>query len=86
MGRKRKFGEKSAFVSIRVPKSKRKEYRNAVRDFVEKKFATETKFEFESVSEDKESKIKLNTINLNKWKNIADLNNKMKKLDKKKEI
>ena len=38
MGRKKKFGEESDFVSIRVPKSKRKEYRNAIKDFVEKKF------------------------------------------------
>lgn len=42
MGRKRKFGEESDFVSVRVPKSKRKEYRNAIRDFVEKKFARES--------------------------------------------
>ena len=38
MGRKRKFGEESDFVSVRVPKSKRKEYRTAIKDFVEKKF------------------------------------------------
>ena len=43
MGRKRKFGEKSAWVSVRVPKSKVKEYRMAVREFVEKKFAVELK-------------------------------------------
>jgi len=42
MGRKRKFGEESDFVSVRVPKSKRKEYRNAIRGFVEKKFARES--------------------------------------------
>ena len=38
MGRKKKFGEESDFVSVRVPKSKRKEYRNAIKNFVEKKF------------------------------------------------
>ena len=38
MGRKKKFGEESDFVSVRVPKSKRKEYRKAIKDFVEKKF------------------------------------------------
>ena len=38
MGRKKKFGEESDFVSVRVPKSKRKEYRNAIKHFVEKKF------------------------------------------------
>jgi len=35
MGRKKKFGEESDFVSVRVPKSKRKEYKNAIKDFVE---------------------------------------------------
>lgn len=38
MGRKKKFGEESDFVSVRVPKSKRKEYRNEIKEFVEKKF------------------------------------------------
>jgi len=42
MGRKRKFGEESDFVSVRVPKSKRKEYRTAIKHFVEKKFASES--------------------------------------------
>ena len=44
MGRKKKFGEESDFVSVRVPKSKRSEYRNAIKHFVEKKFATESEF------------------------------------------
>ena len=42
MGRKKKFGEESDFVSVRVPKSKRKEYRNAIKDFVDDKFAHES--------------------------------------------
>lgn len=42
MGRKKKFGEESDFVSVRVPKSKRQEYRTAIKDFVEKKFATDS--------------------------------------------
>jgi len=42
MGRKKKFGEESDFVSVRVPKSKRKEYRTAIKLFVEKKFASES--------------------------------------------
>jgi len=37
MGRKWKFGEESDFVTVRVPKSKRDEYRRAIREFVEKK-------------------------------------------------
>ena len=45
MGRKRKFGEESAWVSVRVPKSRVKEYRVAVRKFVEAKFALKTEFE-----------------------------------------
>ncbi|GAI93929.1 unnamed protein product [marine sediment metagenome] len=42
MGRKKKFGEESDFVSVRVPKSKRKEYRTAIKNFVEKKFANDS--------------------------------------------
>ena len=41
MGRKKKFGEESDFVSVRVPKSKRKECRKEIREFVENKFAEE---------------------------------------------
>ena len=41
MGRKRKFGEASGWVSVRVPTSKILEYREAVREFVESKFAIE---------------------------------------------
>ncbi len=41
MGRKKKFGEESDFVSVRVPKSKRKEYRKEIREFVESKSAKE---------------------------------------------
>ncbi|MFW9972142.1 MAG: hypothetical protein ACFFDF_18275 [Candidatus Odinarchaeota archaeon] len=59
MGRKRKFGEESDFVSVRVPKSKRKEYRSAIKDFVEKKFARE------SSSIDEPSKVKISKKKLN---------------------
>jgi len=41
LGRKRKFGEASGWVSVRVPTSKILEYREAVREFVEGKFAIE---------------------------------------------
>ncbi|MFX1567995.1 MAG: hypothetical protein ACFFCV_06480 [Promethearchaeota archaeon] len=41
LGRKQKFGEASDFVSVRVPKSKRKDYRIAIKRFVEKMFASE---------------------------------------------
>ena len=41
MGRKRKFGEASGWVSVRVPTSKLLEYREAIREFVEGKFAIE---------------------------------------------
>jgi len=41
LGRKRKFGEASGWVSVRVPTSKILEYREAVREFVESKFAIE---------------------------------------------
>ena len=41
MGRKLKFGEESAFVSVRVPKSKVGEYREAMKWCVADKFAME---------------------------------------------
>ena len=41
MGRRLKFGEESAFVSVRVPKSKVKEYREALKWCVTDKFAME---------------------------------------------
>ena len=41
MGRRLKFGEKSAFVSVRVPKSKVGEYREALKCCVADKFAME---------------------------------------------
>ena len=41
MGRKLKFGEESAFVSVRVPKSKVGEYREAMKLCVNDKFAME---------------------------------------------
>jgi len=41
MGRRLKFGEKSAFVSVRVPKSKVGEYREALKWCVTDKFAME---------------------------------------------
>ncbi len=41
MGRKLKFGEESAFVSVRVPKSKVWEYREAMKLCVNDKFAME---------------------------------------------
>ncbi len=50
MGRKKKFGEESDFVSVRVPKSKRREYRNAIKHFVEEKFATESESNNEELS------------------------------------
>ena len=41
MGRRLKFGEESAFVSVRVPKSKVGEYREALKWCVADKFAME---------------------------------------------
>jgi uncharacterized protein YaaR (DUF327 family) len=48
LGRKRKFGEASGWVSVRVPTSKILEYREAVREFVESKFAIELTLEEDS--------------------------------------
>jgi len=47
---KNEVGEESDFVSVRVPKSKRCEYRNAIKHFVEEKFATESESNNEELS------------------------------------
>ena len=39
MGRPKKFGEKSRFVSVRVPGSKVSEYREAIKKLVDEKFS-----------------------------------------------
>ena len=79
MGRKRKFGEESDFVSVRVPKSKRREYRNAIRHFVEEKFTNE------SVIHNEVSKDKLNRRELDGFRKfeefIKDLKNMKKERD-----
>ena len=38
MGRRKKFGEESGFVNVRVPKSKVSEYREAIKKLVDDKF------------------------------------------------
>jgi len=38
IGRKKKFDEESAMECMRVPKSKRKEYRKAIKECVAEKF------------------------------------------------
>ena len=74
MGRKRKFGEESDFVSVRVPKSKKQDYRDAIKNFVEKKFANE------STAYNKDSVNKINRNELNGFRKfeefIKDLRNK----------
>ena len=42
MGRRKKFGEESGFVNVRVPKSKVSEYREAIKKLVDEKFARES--------------------------------------------
>ena len=79
MGRKRKFGEESDFVSVRVPKSKRSEYRNAIKNFVEKKF------EDESRSGKNTSKEKLNRVDLNGFRKFNDFIEEIQLSDKEKE-
>ncbi len=75
MGRKRKFGEESDFVSVRVPKSKRKEYRNAIRDFVEKKFARE------SSSIDEFSKVKIFKIKSDGFRKFEEFLEEIKEMN-----
>lgn len=78
MGMKKKFGEESDFVSVRVPKSKGKEYRNAIKHFVENNFANET------TTNNNNSKIKIKKEELNSFRKFEEFINKKKIKDKKK--
>ena len=42
VGRRKKFGEESGFVNVRVPKSKVSEYRDAIKKLVDEKFTRES--------------------------------------------
>jgi len=79
MGRKRKFGEESDFVSVRVPKSKRKEYRNAIKHFVERKFATESEDNGES------AKIKISKKELDEFRKFEEFIKDIGKSDRERE-
>ena len=43
VGRRKKFGEESGFVNVRVPKSKVSEYRDAIKKLVDEKFTLDTR-------------------------------------------
>jgi len=73
MGRKKKFGEESDFVSVRVPKSKRKEYRTAIKHFVEKKFARESDTNIVN------SNIKLNKKEMDEFRKFEEFIKDIKK-------
>jgi len=79
MGRKRKFREESDFVSIRVPKSKKKEYRDAIKNFVEKKYASE------SSSNINGSKIKINRKEIDGFGKFEEFLKNISNLEKEKE-
>lgn len=81
MGRKKKFGEESDFVSVRVPKSKRKEYRNEIKKFVEKKFIRN------SITKEKKELIGSNGKNLNVFKSFEEfVNDVLKDKEEEKDI
>ena len=42
MGRRKKFGEESGFVNVRMPKSKVSEYREAINKLVDEKFTRDS--------------------------------------------
>ncbi len=42
VGRRKKFGEESGFVNVRVPKSKVSEYRAAIKRLVDEKFSRDS--------------------------------------------
>ena len=77
MGRKKKFGEVSDFVSVRVPKSKRKEYRDAIKSFVERKFANE--------SATKSEGFKINKKELDGFRKFEELIKDLKNMEKEKD-
>ena len=79
MGRKRKFGEESDFVSVRVPKSKRKEYRKEIREFVENKFAKEKTTNIE------DSTVKIFEKKLDGFRKLEEFIKDLKNVDKEKE-
>ncbi len=79
MGRKRKFGEESDFVSVRVPKSKRKEYRKEIREFVENKFAKE------QIPNNEGSNIKNKEKKLEGFRKFEEFIKDVRKEDKEKE-
>ena len=79
MGRKRKFGEESDFVSVCVPKSKRKEYREAIKGFMEEKFAGE------SYNKSEESNIKINEKELNGFRKFEEFVKKISRGDNEKD-
>ncbi len=78
MGRKKKFGEESDFVSVRVPKSKRKEYRKEIREFVENKFAKEQTTNIE------DSTVKVIEKKLDGFRKLEEFIKDLKKMDKNK--
>jgi len=43
VGRRKKFGEESGFVNVRVPKSKVSEYRDAIKKLVDEIFTNEAR-------------------------------------------
>jgi len=79
MGRKKKFGEESDFVSVRVPKSKRKEYRKEIREFVENKFAEER------TTNEEDTNIKNNKKELDGFRRFEEFIKDVEKIHEKKE-
>ncbi|MFX1502080.1 MAG: hypothetical protein ACFFDH_14045, partial [Promethearchaeota archaeon] len=76
---KRKFGEESAFVSIRVPKSKKREYQLVIREFVDKKF------ERENLIINETSKLKIPKKKLDGSRKSEKILNEIKISDKREE-
>jgi hypothetical protein len=79
MGRKKKFGEESDFVSVWVLKSKRQEYRKAIKNFVERKFATESEDNGEG------TKTKINKKKLDGFRKPEEFIKDIWNLDKKRD-
>ncbi len=59
VGRRKKFGEESGFVNVRVPKSKVSEYRDAIKKLVDEKYSRDSR---ESKKEEGKGSIEKRTV------------------------
>ena len=69
VGRRKKFGEESGFVNVRVPKSKVSEYRDAIKKLVDEKF---TRDSCESSGEEGKGSTEKRTVAFRDFREFGD--------------